>query len=111
MFGNPINKVNRAIEKNNEQTLLKLANDKKKEVQLAAIKGLGTVAGDDSNNFFSFFLRSADADIREASATALGNQGYSHAHEFLSHQLKNEKDKKVAAALSEAMKKLSPLKD
>lgn len=111
MFGNDINKVNKAVEKNNEKTLLKLADAKNKEVQLAAIKGLGSVPGDDSNNFLITTLRSPDADIRAAAATALGNQGFSHAHEFLSHQLKNENDQNVATALSEAMRKLSLLKD
>ena len=111
MFGNHLNKVAKAIEKNNEQALLKLVNNKNKEVQLAAIKGLGAVAGEDSNNYLISNLRSPDADIREATAVALGNQGYSHAHEFLSHQLKIEKDARVAAALSEAMRKLSSLKD
>lgn len=111
MFGNNVNKVQRAIEKGNEKALLQLAESKNKDVRLAAIKGLGSVPADDSNNYLITILRAEDADLRTAAAEALGNQGISRAHEFLSHQLKNEKDLRVAETLTNAMHKLSPLKE
>lgn len=110
MFGSNEAQVTKAVEKKNEKKLLKLAKAKDKSVMLAAIRGLGSVQGEESHNFLIVSLRSPDPDVRAEAAGALGNQGNTHAHEFLSQQLKTEKDPKVIAALKHGMGKLSTLK-
>lgn len=111
MFGNPINKINNAVAKNNEKTLIKFAQSKDKEIQTEAIKGLGLVSGEDSTNFLLSSLRTPDPEIRKEVAISLGNKGQNHAREFLSQQLKVEKNEEVASALKESMKKLSSLSE
>lgn len=99
-------KVEKCIEKGKEAELIKLAQDKHKEVRLAAIAGLGKVGKDDAFNAMIALLTDADPDFRAASVTALGEMGNNHADAHLRHRLELEKDERVLEALKKAIPKL-----
>lgn len=106
MFGNKLEKVASAIEKGKEGALLKLAQDKDKNVQLAAIAGLGKVGKDDGFNLMVPLLTAEDADLRAAAASALGEMRNEHASAHLRYHLESEKEAKVKEAMKEAITKL-----
>lgn len=106
-----LDKVAKAVEKGKEAPLIKLMNDKDKEVVLAAIEAAGKIGKDDSFNVLIVQLTSSDAAIRAASAAALGVMGNDHARAHLTHSLENEKDPVVIAALKNSIQSLRNAKD
>lgn len=102
-----LEKIQKDIEKGKEAPLIKLAQDKEKEVRLAAIAGMGKVGKDDSfNAIVPAMLIDEDPDIRAAAALALGVMKNSHASAHLRYYLEREKDEKVIAAIKTAISNL-----
>jgi len=102
-----LDKIQKSIEKGKEAPLVKLANDKDKEVRLAAIAGMGKIGKDDSFNIMvPSMLLDEDPDIRSAAALALGEMKNPHASAHLRYYLEREKDEKVADAIRKAITSL-----
>ena len=101
-----LDKVQKYVEKGKEAGLLKLIHDKDKSVRLAAIEGMGKIGRDDSFNNLVTMLSDDDADIRAASADALGVLKNSHADAHLRYRLGIEKDAKVVEAIKKAVASL-----
>lgn len=106
MFGNKVEKIASLVEKGKEGALIKLAGDKDKEVKIAALKGLGKIGKDDAFNMMIPLLTDSDADVREATAAALGVMGNSHANAHLRYYLESETNDKVKAAMKKAIESL-----
>ncbi len=106
MFESKMEKIEKAVRKGNEQTLIKLAESKEMEYRLAAIAGLGKTRGDDGFNYLILLLRNADAQIRTVAAKALGETGNPHAKTYLKAQYKVETDPKAREAQSDAAAKI-----
>lgn len=103
MFGNKMDKVAKAIEKNNAGMLIQLAENNDPSVRLAAIAGLGKVGGDETSNCLITLLHSEDKATRLAVAQALGELGDMHTKAHLAAQLSKETDPEVHEAMSKAM--------
>ena len=106
MFGSKQDKIQKAVEKKKVASVVKFLEDKDRDVVLAALKGLGSITGDDSFNALVPFLSSTDADFRAAAAASLGEIGNAHAKAFLLHAITIEKDEKVKKAMEQANGKL-----
>ncbi len=106
MFGNKMDKVQKAIEQKKEMVLIKLAQDKDKNVCLSALEGLGKIGSDEAFNFMVPLLASSDKDFRKAAATAIGALGNAHGHAHLAFHLKSEQDADVKSAIQSALAKL-----
>lgn len=106
MFGNKMETVEKAIEKKNEKKLLKLMDDRDKQVVLAAMRGIGKVGSDDGLNTLISLLHSPDDDIRAAAASALGEMGNGHAKAHLSHQMANEANENVKKSIAGALSQI-----
>ncbi len=106
MFGNKEEKIEKLAAKNNAGALIKMINEKDMALSVKAITALGTCKGDDAYNTLIALLRSPSAEIRAATATALGTLGDPKAHAHLDHLMASEKDSKVAAAMKAALSKL-----
>ena len=103
MFGNKMDKVAKAIEKNNAGMLIQLTENNDPSVRLAAIAGLGKVGGDETSNCLITLLHSEDKATRLAVAQALGELGDMHTKAHLAAQLSKETDPEVHEAMSKAM--------
>ena len=106
MFGNKMNAVEKAIRKNNAAALIGLCQDRDKGVVMAAIKGLGSVGGDDASHYLVTRLQDPEPEMRIAVANALGAVANKHTKAFLSAQMQKEKDETVKEALLQAMVKI-----
>lgn len=106
MFGNKLEKVEKAIQKTDERELIKLSNDKEMPIRLAAIAGLGKTKADDGFNHLVLLIRHQDALIRAAAAKALGETGNPHGKTYLKAQCKLEKDPAAREAMTEAAAKI-----
>jgi HEAT repeat protein len=106
MFESKMAKVEKAVRKGNEQTLIKLAESKDAVCKLAAIEGLGKTRGDDGFNYLVLLVRNQDAQIRTAAAKALGETKNPHAKAYLKAQYKVETDPTARLALDDAASKI-----
>lgn len=106
-----IESIAKNVEKKKEAPILKLIGVKDKSVQLAAIEALGKVGKDDSFNALIVRLTDDDADIRAATAKALGEMGNDHARAHLQHALSQESNAKVETALKHAIEQLRNARD
>lgn len=103
-----LEKVEKAIEKGKEATLIKLAHDKDEEVKLAAIAGMGKVGKDDSfNAMVPDMLTDSDPKVRAAAAEALGVMQNEHASAHLRYYLEREQDATVIASIKKAISSLN----
>lgn len=99
-----LHKVEKCIEKKKEDELIKLAEDKDKEVRLAAIGGLGKMFGtDNACNALISMMTDVDAEIRLACVKALGELKDDRAETHLRHYLEHEKDPQVVQAMHDAL--------
>ncbi len=106
MFESKMAKIEKAVGKGDEKTLIKLAGGKEMEHRLQAIAGLGKTKGDDGFNYLILLLRNQDAVIRTAAAKALGETGNPHAKAHIKAQYKVETDTQAREALSNAAAKI-----
>lgn len=107
MFGNKTNKIPKMVERNQSDKLAALLKDKKLDVVLAAIDGLGQCTGDVAFNALVPLLLSPDAQVRIHAINALGMMGEPKARTFLLHKRDEEKEPEALAAIEKALKKLS----
>ncbi len=99
-----IDKVNKLVEKGKTDKLASLAQDRDKEVRLAAIEGLGRVPlTEDSQNILVRMIDDPDPEIRRAIVTSLGLSGDSYVETHLRLRLSQEKDASVIPAIREAL--------
>lgn len=96
-------KVQKCIDKRKEKDLIKLAGEKERDVQLAAIAGLGKVGNDDGFNLLIKLLDNPDPELRVAGIKALGVMKNNHADAHLRYLLAHEKDASVIQALKETI--------
>lgn len=102
-----LDKIQKCVEKGKEAPLIKLSQDKDKEVKLAAIAGMGKIGKDDSfNAMVPDMLIDSDPEIRAAAALALGVMKNAHASAHLRYYLEREKDPKVVDAIKTAITNL-----
>ncbi len=112
MFGSKIGKIDKLVEKKSTEKLAQLATDKKLDVRLAAIAGLGKCGKDEfAYNALVAAMHDADPKVRRASALALGEMGDVKARAHLDHQSAKEQDAETVAAIQEALKKLHGKED
>ena len=98
-----LDKVEKCIQKGKEKDLIKLADDREKEVQLAAIAGMGQIGIYDSFNTLISMLQAEDVEIRIAVITALGQLKNRHAETYLRHLLERENNDAIKKALLDAL--------
>jgi HEAT repeat protein len=96
MFGNNLGAVEKAVQKKNTATLMKLADSNDVAVKLAAIAGMGAVGGQDITNYLITRLQSDAPETRLAVVQSLGAIGDMHTKAFLSEQMKRKKCRKFA---------------
>ncbi len=101
-----LTKIEKYVEKGNETALLKMLRNKDRDVQLAAIDGLGKIGKDTSCNELISMLSDPDWEIRARSARALGNIGDDHTTTHLRYRLEHETEKRVSDEIVEALSKL-----
>lgn len=107
IFGDKMKQVERATDKRKSKKLIELAQCKKTDVQLAAIRGLGKAGGEDAVNFLVTQLRNISPEFRAAAATALGDIGDPHAKAHIHGALKFEKDAATVQAMHAALAKIA----
>ena len=103
MFGNKLLKIDRLVEKKKGDALAPLGLDKKQEVRLKAIQGMGQVGGESCYNMLVTCLRDADPMVRSAAAAALSQMGNPRARGHIEHQLKAETDPQVRDNMKAAL--------
>ena len=103
IFGDKMKQVEKAAQKKNGKKLIKLAQGKKADVSLAAIKGMGRAGGEDCINFLVTQLRNASPEFRAAAAASLGQIGDPHAKAHIHGALRFEKDEKTVKIMHEAL--------
>lgn len=101
-----LSKIEKCIKKGKEAELLKMLDDKDREVQLAVIVGMGEIGKDNSCNALISLLSNADWEIRAESVKALGNIGDDHTITHLRYRLEHETDERVVKEIEEALSKL-----
>lgn len=106
-FGDKMKKVERATEKRKSKQLIELAQCKKDDVRLAAIRGLGKAGGEEAINFLVTQLRNSDPQFRAAAALSLGEIGDPHAKAHIHGALRYEKDEATVKAMHTALGKLA----
>ena len=106
MFGNKLHQIDKLVAAKKAAGIAALVNDKKTDVQAAAIAALGKVDDDVSYNTLVPLLRSASPAVRSQAAAALAELGRRSARVHIEHQLAVETDEGVKAALNEALRKL-----
>lgn len=106
-FGDKMKQVERATEKKKSKKLIELAQCKKADVQLAAIRGLGKAGGEEAINFLVTQLRHNNAQFRAAAALSLGEIGDPHAKAHIHGALRYEKDEATVKAMHTALAKLA----
>jgi len=106
IFGNKMTQVEKAAEKKNGKKLIELAKNKKADISLAAVKGMGKAGGEDCVNFLVTQLRNIDPAFRAAAATSLGQIGDPHAKAHIHGALRFEKDEKAVKAMHEALARI-----
>ena len=106
MFGNKESKIEKLVGKGNAAGLIKLVNDKDSGIALKAVEALGKVHGDDAYNTLITLLRSPQAAVRAAAATALGTMGDQKARAHIDHMIASEKDAVVVEAMKKTLSKL-----
>lgn len=107
IFGDKMKKVERATAKRKSAKLIELAKDKKADVSLAAIRGLGKAGGEEAVNFLVTQLRNIDPKFRAAAATSLGEIGDPHAKAHIHGALRYEKDESTVKAMHAALAKIA----
>ena len=107
IFGDKMKQVERATEKRKSAKLIELAQCKKNDVRLAAIRGLGKAGGEEAINFLVTQLRNSDSQFRAAAATSLGEIGDPHAKAHIHGALRYEKDESTIKAMHTALGKLA----
>lgn len=107
MFGNKMDKIEKLVQKGDEQKLAALINDKSEEVCLAAIDAMGRLKGDIAFNALVPLLNSDSATVRAHAARALGAMQLPKSRTYLLHLREAEKDADVHAAIDEALKNIS----
>lgn len=99
-------KVEKAIEKKKFSQLAKLAEGRDATLRLEAIEGMGKVPGEESFNYLTNLIRSPDAKVRGAAASALGELKDAKARAFLDHQMQHEEDPAVLEQIRGALARL-----
>ncbi len=107
MFGNKMNKIPKMVEKNQADKLAGFLKDKKADVVLSAIDGLGQCTGEAAFNALVPLILSPDTQVRIHAINALGAMGEPKARTFLLHKRDDEKDPAVLSAIEAALKKIS----
>lgn len=110
LFGNKLAKVEKLAQKGKADKLKDFVYDKKQDVRLAAIDGLGKCKGEVAFNTLSTLINDPDANIRLHVVQAIGATGDPKTRAFLEHRRDAEKDAKVLAAIGEACKGASSMK-
>ena len=103
MFGDKIAKIPKLVEKKKFEPLIAMASDKKMDVRLAAIAGLGQVDVDEAYNALGPMLRENEPEVRIAAGKALATLGRPSARVHIEHQIHAEKDAKVAEELKQSL--------
>ncbi len=106
MFGNKLEKIDKLVAHQKAEALVALGNDKNKEVRLKAIDGMGKVGGDSCYNMLVSLLRDGEPAVRAAAATAMAQMGQARARGHIEHQMEQEKDASVQAAMRAALGKI-----
>lgn len=106
-FGDKMKQVERATEKRKSKKLIELAQCKKDDVRLAAIRGLGKSGGEEAINFLVTQLRHTDPQFRAAAALSLGEIGDPHAKAHIHGALRYEKNETTVKAMHTALGKLA----
>ena len=101
-----LEKIEKYVEHQKENKLLKLVHDKDQQVRLAAIEGLGKVGKDDGFNALITLIADENGTIRAASARALGELGNEHAVAHLVYRMEHETDQEVISAIKNAISTL-----
>ena len=110
LFGNKLSKIEKYAQKGNADKLKGLVHDKKEDVRLAAIDGLGRCKDEVAFNTLSTLMNDPDAKVRLHVVKAMGATGDPKVREFLEHRREVEKDTKVLAAINESCKSSSSMK-
>lgn len=99
-------KIEKLVSKGKGEKLVHFANDKDKEVRLAAIAGMGNmIENEDVRNTVVGLTEDSDAEIRKAAITALGCGSGSYVETRLRYCLTHEKDEQVLQAVRDALAK------
>ena len=106
IFGNKLKQAEKAAQKKNTKKLIELAKDKKSDVALCAIKGMGKAGGEDCVNYLVTQLRNIDPAFRAAAAASLGEIGDPHAKAHIHGALRFEKDEATVRIMHEALARI-----
>nr|WP_296832751.1 HEAT repeat domain-containing protein [uncultured Marvinbryantia sp.] len=106
-----LEKVQKYVKKGNADKLAALANDKDKEIRMAAIEGLGEINSNErALNTLVGLLEDDDADIRRAVVAALGKSEGSYVETQLRYCLSHEKDERVLETAKESLARMKEKK-
>ena len=108
MFGNDAKKIEHLVAKQKADKLSQLATGKNMQTALAAIEGLGKVGGEVAVNTLVSLLHSPDAQVRLATAKAMGEMKDPHTRMHISHQMNIEQDAGVKQAMQDALARIAP---
>ena len=106
IFGDKMKQAEKAAEKKNGKKLIELAKDKKADVALAAVRGMGKVGGEDCVNYLVTQLRNIDPAFRAAAAASLGEIGDPHAKAHIHGALRFEKDEAAIKIMHESLARI-----
>lgn len=103
MFGSKTDKIKKLVEKKHSDKLAAFTTDKNEEVRLAAIDGLGACGDDAAYNALVPLVHAPEASTRAHAVRALAKAGNPHARVHIEHQVQQEKDPSVLAAIHDAL--------
>ena len=106
MFGNKMNKIARCVKKQHAAPVVKLTENKNKDIALAAVAALGKIGGEEVYNALITLLRHGDAAMRQTAVRALGELREGKAKVHLMHMEKTEPDAQVLSAIRATVGKL-----
>lgn len=98
-----LDKIQELAEKKKVGKLVKLTEDNDVEVRAAAFRALGDCGGQEAMETCQNAIRSPEPQVRLAIAQAFQKMGDDHVSEALRHQMLDEKDPTVKAALEKAV--------
>ena len=99
-------KIQKCIAKGKEEELIKLLQDKDREVRIAAVDGLGQVGKENACNVLITLLDDESPEVRGAVARSLGLIGDGHTATHLNYRNERETDEGVRKELHEALGKI-----
>lgn len=109
MFGPSIKKIEKWAEKGKIAKLEKVISQPNVEFRNAAFKALGQSGNQDAVTLLTGYVRHPDAEIRKLAAQAMGETGAERTVEFLKKLSRDDEDKDVREAASDAILKINDI--